>query len=626
MNTKLAACFALASASLTMGKKMDKGKSTLEIEWKNNKGEKKHFTINDIEKEFKSDEIKGKTFLQEGIKVMGKLESQTKAKAKGHCGGTDKFRRRRGDRESRSNSLDCRSENRYKYPTNSRSASQCSKSRSISSRSASNKIADDYYGKNDNVDCRLGDEKYGYKQYAPFGYNNIEKDDVEVEVEGEDRGYENFRPYKREKVLRAGRRGVGGRIRGQGKKYLLECDSGKCKRKNRGQGKALGYRGYSKQRDDVDVDYGYGASALKGRRSISRGSDYIRRNRSRSGADRNVFTVQHKPYYDIRGWDVGCEPPVKEYVPKPADLYKRRANDQAYINRDRNDRRQIVNKDDVNRFIRNERGRRNKVIASNLDNRNNKNAKETLRYLNKNNKKEIKDYNKEACSADVCDSVKNANSFKANLNDKKTGLRHRSLDAKNSQNLMNIKDRCKEGLCLKEMDNDNLRSDEKVIEEFDKLEHYKKVNECNRSAEKNNNCNVNKRNDVDKNAATVNKNIENGQRDKRTHAKENINGRNAFDYNNAINSQKNSKVFKDGKECFTDDKVTDSCADNRSNDNTCQDSNSCELDKQDYDNLVGRQEDKRARCRDDNSNERVCALDDQDVCNDELENRNDTCI
>ena len=622
MKSKLAACFAMASASLTMGKKIEKGKSTLEIEWKNNKGEKKHFTINDIEKEFKPEEIKGKTFLQEGIKVMGKLESKAKEKETAQC--PNNYRRRRGDRGSRSNSVECRGEGRYKYPTNSRSASHYSKSRSVSSRSTSLRAADDYYGKGEGIDCRLGDDKYGYKRYSPYKYNNLnEKDDCEAEV----RGYDNFRPYKRGKALRAGRRGyIGGKTRGQAKKYLLECDSGKCKRKVYGQPNALGYRGYSKQRGDGERDYEYDAGTVIGRRSVSRGSDYIRRNRSRSGADRNVFTVQHKPYYDIRGWDVGCEPPVKEYVPRPVDLYKRRVNDQAYLNRDRNARRQDANLDEVNRCIRNERARRNKINANAKDVRNNKNAKATFRYLDKNNKKNVSELNKESCDANVCDSAKNANKFKANLNNLSKQNRHHSLDHKKNENLTDIRDRCKDNLLLNEMDNDNLRSDEKVIEEFDKLEHYKKVNECNRSAEKNNNCNVKKRNDVDKNAAVCNKNIEKERRDKRDHRNQDINARAAIDYNDAINRQKNSKVFKDQRDCKKDDRVNNYCSDDRSNDNTCTDTKSCEADKVDYDNLLARQEDKRIRKRDCADNDRVCALNDQDVCNDEVDLGNDTCI
>jgi len=436
-------------------------------------------------------------------------------------------------------------------------------------------------------------------------------DEGEYDHDEECEGDKKFTPYKRGKLRKAYRKG-----RGKAKKILGECGT---RRRGKYGRRGYGYKGgYSK--DKIDFDY------EKARRSSSgaRDTDYTRRMSSRSGARKNVYTMQHRPRYDMRGWDVGCEGPKPEYYPAPINHYKRDAKDEAYINRNRDARRKAIDLDEVNRCLRNERARRNMINAQAAVARRNENAKETKRYLNKNDKVNLKNFNREAFDANVCNSGKKANKFSANLANKRSGLRHHSIDAKNSQNLMNIKDRCKEGLCMNEMDNDNLRSDEKIIEEFDKLEHYKKVNECNRSAEKNNNCKVKKRNDIDKNAKQCSKQDENGNRRKGVHDYRNTNKRNAFDYKNHMNKQNNRKIFEDQKECLKDNKYLKACADNKSNENTCNDANSCEMDRQDYDNLLANCDDKRMRNRDYGYNDSVCALRDENLCNDE-EGRNSPC-
>ena len=214
--------------------------------------------------------------------------------------------------------------------------------------------------------------------------------------------------------------------------------------------------------------------------------------------------------------------------------------------------------------------------------------------------------------------LQNANKFNANLANTRKQHRQSSLDAKQSHNLMNIKDRCKEGLCMNELDNDNLRSDEKVIEEFDKLEHYKKVNECNRSAEKNNNCKVKKRNDIDKNAKQCSRQAEKGNKRRNQHDLRNTNNRNAFGYNDYLNKQANRKVFEDQSQIYKDNKYLKACDDSASNENNCVDANSCKLDKQDYENLLANCNDKRMRNRNQGYDDRGCALRDDKLCNDEV--------
>lgn len=570
MKQSLAACVVMAS--LAMGKKMEKGKSTLEVEWKNSKGEKKHFTINDIEKEFKPEEIRGQTFLQEGIKTIGKLEGK-----EGRCGCDSGYRRkgRYCAERSRSNSIDdCRGTGRYKYPSSSRSHSHSSRSSRSSSRGSVEVFKRDH--------C-------GYRRHTPEKYDHFDKCDDDYA------GYRNLKPYKRGKLRRAYRKG-------KARKIINEC------RRRRYR------RGASKDK----IDFDNGGKYFGKRRSISR-DDYTRRIRSRSGPRRNVYVMQHRPRYDIRGWDVGCEPRVQHY-PIGVNHYNRRAADQAYINRNRDARRKAVNLDDVNRMLKNERARRNMINAAAQNSRNNQNAKESKKYLNKNNKINKQNYNREACAADLAESGKNANKFNANLSNNRAQQRHHSLDAKHTHNLMNIKDRSKEGLCMNEIDNDNLRSDQKVIEEFDKLEHYKKVDERNRSAEKNNNCNVKKRNDIDKNAKQCSRHAAKGKRRRGAHAYRNNNRRNAFDYNQYANKQANKKIFTDQDSCYRDNKYLKACADARSNQNNCQDANSCEMDKQDYDNLLAKCNDRRMRNRNYGYNDRVCALRDQNLCNDEYAN------
>jgi hypothetical protein len=559
-----------------MGKKMNKGKSTLEVEWKNGKGEEKSFTINDIEKAFNLDEVKDKNFLQEGIKTIGKLEN-----------GVDASKKRgryfpKKCEKSRSSSIECSSRGRYKYPNRSASHS-CSKSSRSCGRSE------------DHGNCDKDRECDNYDKYRPFkkergcdkfrdaSDNHYNKDSA--------CDYKNLKPYKREKLRRAYRKG-----KGKAKRALMGC----------GRGKYGKYRDYSRgKKSNCD---------RRARRSMSR--DYRRTSRSRPS--RNVYTMQHGPSYDMRGWDVGCETP-QVYHPKPIDHYNRRATDQAYVNRNRDATRKQVNMDDVNRLQRQERCRRNQINTAAMNSRNNQNAKETKKYANRNNNKKKQSMNNEIFQAEMANRGKNANKFNSNLSNKRNSARQNSLDAKHSQNLMNIKDRCKEGLCMNEMDNDNLRADEKIIEEFDKLEHYKKINECNRSAEKNNNCLVKKRNDIHKKAKQCSRNAAKANRRRGANAYADSNQRDKFDYNDYMSKQANKKRFNDQNECLKNNKYLKACSDNASNDNACQDANTCNKDQQYYDNSLAKCNDRRYKNKDNTCNDRVCALKDQNMCTDEFD-------
>lgn len=552
-------------ASLYMGKKVDKGKSTLEVEWKNSKGQKKHFTINDIEKEFNTD-IKSNTFIQEGLKKLGKAKEKESEK---YCYDYRRPRRcfTKACDKSRSNSLECRSTGgRYKYPSSSRSCSHSS----ISSRSS------------------RGHSCYSKDHYCeePEKYNCYENHDCE----GDRLAYRKFRPYKRGKLRKA-------------------------------------YKGRCKAKKILSGDYDIGRG-----RSISR-DDCLRtlkRARSRSDLRKDKYFTRHRPRahhrprpiprprYDIRGWDVGCNPPRK--YPLPIDHYRRRANDQNYISRNRDGRRRRANCDLINRQLAEQRARQNAVKIAAYNNKDKRNARATKRYNAKANKKNVQNYNKKACEANVLDKGKNANKFNANCLNKGSHRRQHSLDVKNAQKLMNIRDKCKEGLCMNEMDNDNLRSDEKIIEEFDKLEHYKKVNECNRSAEKNNNCNVKKRNDIDKNANQCSRHAAKGRRNMGAKNYGNNKARNTFDYNDYLAKQANKKIFMDNNRCLKDDNYLKACADDRSNDYTCRDNNSCALDQKNYNSLLGRVNDRRLNNRDYGYNDNVCGLRNERVCNDEIGN------
>jgi len=66
-------------ATVAMGSNIaDKEKSTLEINWKNSKGETKTFKVNDIEKEFDPEQIKTKTFIQGNLLPIGFSEVSEK--------------------------------------------------------------------------------------------------------------------------------------------------------------------------------------------------------------------------------------------------------------------------------------------------------------------------------------------------------------------------------------------------------------------------------------------------------------------------------------------------------------------------------------------------------------------
>ena len=73
---KVGACVLMATVA--MGNTAEKEKSTLEINWKNSKGETKTFKVNDIEKEFDPEQIKSKTFIQGNLLPIGFSELQGK--------------------------------------------------------------------------------------------------------------------------------------------------------------------------------------------------------------------------------------------------------------------------------------------------------------------------------------------------------------------------------------------------------------------------------------------------------------------------------------------------------------------------------------------------------------------
>lgn len=601
MQKSIGACVLMAS--LALGNKVEKGKSTLEIQWENGKGEKKSFTINDIEKAFNADQIKGQTFLQEGLQTIGKMEVENKEERCGWKRSKSKCSfKGRGRSGSRSGSLECSEGGRYKYPHSASKSKSHSRSKSRSHSKSHWHKADDFGRKGKG--CEIYREE-GRGDYFKKMRGNSCDDAYKAGNK-----YEDFAPYEREGgKMRLGRSDSFRRGEGEG---ILKCKAGKW-----GKGK---YGKYAKSKYGKYGKYGrygkYGKLSSK-ERSFS-GEGLARAgSRRRSRSQKNVFTMSHKPRYDMRGWDVGCENPKIDII-QPIHRYDRNARDQGYLNHRRNAERKATNLDRINRNLMLEKARRNQIQAAAQNSRNNQNAKATKKYLNKNNKININHANVENCSAAMADNGKNANKFNANLANKKNLMRRHSLDAKHSHNLMNIKDRCKEGLCMNEMDNDNLRADEKVIEEFDKLEHYKKVNECNRSAEKNNNCLVKKRNDVNKNAKQMNKA---GQKGKRRHGIQEYsdsNKRDAFDYNDYDIRQKNEKKFNDRKECLKDDTLTKACSDDASNENSCEDANSCCKNQMDYINGVAKQNGIGYKRRGYDYDDNVCALNDQNLCNDEI--------
>ena len=133
----------------------------------------------------------------------------------------------------------------------------------------------------------------------------------------------------------------------------------------------------------------------------------------------------------------------------------------------------------------------------------------------------------------------------------KTKARRHSLECKKSHNLMNINHKKNDNLLMKENNKDNLHSNDKVVEEFDKLEHFKKVCERCRSASKERDANVNKNECLDKQQKQ-----HNGQQTKEKRSKNNLRSNkdsasNDFDYCDQDQLDKKRNYKKDNQaECY----------------------------------------------------------------------------
>ena len=145
--------------------------------------------------------------------------------------------------------------------------------------------------------------------------------------------------------------------------------------------------------------------------------------------------------------------------------------------------------------------------------------------------------------------MKKANKLQRSKKNNKENERQHSLEAKNSHNLMNINHKSNEELMLKDQEKDNLNSNDKIIEEFDKLEHFKKVEERCRSASKGKFARVKKNNDMDKCQAQ-----KSGNKTKESRGRKKLRSnldKNCDSFNNCESNKENrdSKYLKDENEC-----------------------------------------------------------------------------
>ena len=178
-----------------------------------------------------------------------------------------------------------------------------------------------------------------------------------------------------------------------------------------------------------------------------------------------------------------------------------------------------------------------------------KKSNSVSKYLKDTNKNSAKKNSERSCSNENIKNFKAANSAKDSKKKCKNNEKSHENEMKKCHNIVNMNVKKNEALLMKEKDKDNLHSSDKIIEEFDKLEHFKKVEERCRSASKARHANVKKNDCVDKaqkqhNGASTQENRMNNKsrfnKDKEC---------SAFDMKDTNKENRNSKFLKDNKEC-----------------------------------------------------------------------------
>jgi hypothetical protein len=602
---KFGACVLMATVA--MGNNAEKEKSTLEIHWKNSKGEQKTFKVNDIEKEFDPEQIKSKTFIQGNIEPIRGFE----------CG-----RKRKGsfcsDKRGRSGSKSCdikrgRSKSGESHSRSVKRGASCSvgKYRSGSgscSRGGSVMKHKGQWRKSGSGSCniRKGSASGSCKIRKASGSGSCKIRKASIS------GSCNIR-----KGSRSGSRKSYGSYKNRG---FCGVNKGKCFTKNRGasfgsvcstksrkSGKFCrkGSRSGSRGKFECSRSGSKGKYVCKASRSVSRGS-YCGKSRSKSG--KNTFIVEHKPKYILKNKYYPRKKQNKFYGNKRFEKSRSnsRENCEEY-NKDYDKNVKLVNLNDLEKVMKLQKCNNKSASCEKRSLSKKRYMNEKSNYLKDKESKYFKDNKEREQSCEDINQLKKAKKNQMNMNKANNKERQQSMEAKNSHNMMNINHKANEELCMKEHDKDNLHSNDKVIEEFDKLEHFKKIEERCRSASKGRNARVKKNNDLDKvqNQASGQKTKEKRGRGRLRSDFKKTND--DFKFLDSNKENRASQYMKNDKECSAEKLKERSCS-ARSAKSTCSD-NQNRMNKKCMNYL---DELKKTDCK--NKNEECYNLSDDENC------------
>ncbi len=312
--------------------------------------------------------------------------------------------------------------------------------------------------------------------------------------------------------------------------------SGSCKSRSCSGGNNYYHSGRSCSGGNNSYHSGRSCSGV---RSGSYGDEYYR----------EPIVIQHKPVFR------------KQYVYKPVGRQNRNFARNNYVRSHSRDRSnvQCYNKDydkklnqvrcnDVQRLLALNKNNDCKKECERKSTDKFRKNNESSNYLKDQNKESLKNTKERSCSRQNARKFKQTQADKICKQKNKDAERCNENESKNSHNFVDLNHKKNEGLCMKEKDKDNLHSNDRCIEEFDKLEHFKKIEERCRSASKAKHSRVKKNECCDKNQKA-----NNGESNKecRTNNKKKTNLNNeCSDFKNKEkeSSNRDSKYYKDDYE------------------------------------------------------------------------------
>ncbi len=485
--------------------------ATISINWSNNKGEKKLFKIDDIERQNGNQKILSKTLLQKFIRTSRKKPSWS-------CCRSNPYSKCYRRCEHESGDASC------VRPV----CGNCVRSGDVSCV----RTGDANYVRTGDANCvRTGDANCVRSGDA----NCVRSGDASLERSGYvSRGRSGDASIVRSGDVSRGRSGDASIVRSGNVSLRRSSDAIRCRSGDASLGRP-GYTTYSRpgyanygygDRDTIygrpgvatygyrdgdtiigrpgvasygygsrDASYGYGSRDAIYVKSVDKRCNYDSCNDCSVEKYKQPILITHRPVYGNKQ----CYKPICPTGRKVCVNNMRRENScEDCYNKDYDKKEEKLSLNELSKLLKLKKD--NHCKYNNQQKCANKYRKQNSmsKYLNKKDSNYVKD-NCERCSSnEKKKNYKYTNSGKLNKQKNNHAQNSHQNEMKKSHNIINLNHKANEKLCMKEKDKDNLHCNDKIIEEFDKLEHYKHVEENCRSASKARHANVNKNECLDK--------------------------------------------------------------------------------------------------------------------------------